>query len=207
MACASCWCAAFVIPVVGLIVDDEDVYFSYRSYLCAYGFSSDIWLGLKPVITVLFLFIPMCVVITTTVCLLVIARQAPSKSREMKNWQGTITTILTATVYCVSVLPSAIHALPYRKISEKVIGLKPEHYHAHFYRLAASFLTLNTISNFYIYSLTVPSFRQFIWMRMRRSYRFITRKTSSIRRGERAVAIFKTLKQPKFHSILFYFYI
>ena len=157
--CVTCWLAALTIPVSGLIVDGNDVEFSDTGYQCSYRFSSASWHFLKLPIVVIFLLIPIVLVISNTIYLLIKARRPTGQGRELRNWQGTMTTILTATIYCISIFPSVLHALPH-------LTTMDQKQDAHFYRLASSFLALNTISNFYIYCLTVPSFRKFIRSRI-----------------------------------------
>ena len=70
------------------------------------------------------------------------------------RWQGIVTVALTATVYCVPFLPFSvfIFALEY----------SPEVPSVHFCRLAWYHPMLNIMSNFYIYCLTISSFRRFL---------------------------------------------
>ena len=162
--CVACWLAAFSFPVALLLVDKDDVSFSYRAYLCDYGFSSQVWDYLSPFVAVLFLFIPTCLVVLTTVCLLIEARKIVFQSRESLRWQGIVTTVLTATVFCLSLLPYTAYLAGGSIVS--VDDKSKSLFHTTFYRVAISFVHLNTISNFYIYSLTVSSFRAFIRSKM-----------------------------------------
>ena len=78
-----------------------------------------------------------------------------------------LTVILVAAVYCLSVLPIfSYHIAVPLIISGEDLKSKP-FFGTTYYRAASSFVTLNTISNFYIYSLTVPSFREFVWATIR----------------------------------------
>ena len=177
LICMACWLAAFTLPVTFLLVDD-DVSFSYLSYECAYIFSSEIWHYLKPFIAVLFAFIPTCMVVSTTLCLLIKARKVVSRSRESLKWQGIVTTVLTATVYCLSQLPYIAY-----RVGESIVKVDDKSkssFHTTFFRVALSLLSLNTISNFYIYSLTVSSFTAFIRSKMQ----YITNMETSTSLGE-----------------------
>ena len=181
LICVACWLAAFTLPVTFLLVDKNDVSFSYRDYLCDYGFSSQVWHYLRPFMAVLFGFIPTSLVVLTTVCLLIEARKVVSRRRESLKWQGIVTTVLTATVFCLSLLPY----LAYR-VGESVVSVDDKSkslFYTTFYRVAISFLSLNTVSNFYIYSLTVFSFRAFIRSKMQLSYQFITNVEISTSHG------------------------
>ena len=181
LICVACWLAAFTLPMTLLLVDKDDVFFSFRGYGCDYGFSSEIWHYLRPFMAVLFVFIPTCVVVLTTFWLLIEARKIVSRRRESLKWQGIVTTFLTATVYCLSLLPY----LAYR-VGESIVSVDDKSessFHTTVYRVAISFVPLNTISNFYIYSLTVSSFRAFIRSKMQLSYQFITNVETSSSHG------------------------
>ena len=159
LICGASWFTASIITTTILFVDWQDVYFCYRGYQCTYGFTSDIWFYLKPVIAIVFLFTPTCFVVITSVYLLVIAKQVARRGRESLKWQGIITTILTATIYCISIVPYIVY-----RVGESIV---PEvttqtFFNTTLYRTSMAIAGLNTISNFFIYSLTVPSFRSFV---------------------------------------------
>ena len=180
LICVACWLAAFILPVIFLLVNN-DVSFSYRGYLCDYVFSSEIWHYLRPFLAVLFLFIPTCLVVSTTLCLLIEARKTVSRSRESLKWQGIVTTVLTATVFCLSLLPYFAYY-----VGESIVSVDETSkslFYTTFYRVAISLTSLNTISNFYIYCLTVSSFRAFIRSKVQLSYQYITNVGSSTSHG------------------------
>ena len=165
MICMACWGAVLIFLVTPLLVDWHDIYFSYRSYQCVYGRSSETWNWLKPLVTAIFGFLPICLVVVNTIFLLIAAKQAASRSSKSMKWQGIITTLLVAVIYCISVLPFLLlRFVKVDDISE---------------RISSSFLCLNTISNFYIYSLTVDSFRHFVRSRIHMMYRFLICNTGA----------------------------
>ena len=78
--------------------------------------------------------------------------------RTTLTWQGITTTILIAIVYCISLLPFCI----YRIFAAHVPDTPGNIFHLEFRRFATSIIIyLNTTCNFYIYCLTVCSFREF----------------------------------------------
>ena len=177
--CAASWVVSSVVPLVGFIVDDDHdaAYFTYSGYQCAFDFSdSKIFDQLKPIFVVFIAFIPTVVIICTTlIILMVIVSQPAGRFRELRNRnrQGAFTTVLTAIIYCCSFLPTGFYSLPDQKFIKN----------ASFYRVASSLLALNTISSFYIYSLTVPSFREFIIERLGRVYLLLTGTPETAHRG------------------------
>ena len=181
--CGVCWGVALVWPVLMLAVDRNDVYFSYIVYFCAYDFSSYIWKYLAELLNLLLIILPTCIIVATSVNLLLIAKKVASRRREGLKWQGIITTLLTATVFCVSLLPfTAMVALRRTSLMMSMeftvlIAL---------WRIALSLVYLNTMCNFYIYCLTVTSFREFVRSRLQ----LLTQKlTFSASRGKEATRV------------------
>ena len=173
MMCVGCWLAAFTFPVAFLILDWKDIYFSYRGYQCNYAYSSPVYHWLKPLLAVVFLFIPTCLVVATSVNLLIIAKKVARRCRGSLKWQGIMTTVLIATVYCISIIPMVVYRVGESRI--KIDDKSRSFYFTHLYRIAISFPFLNIISNFYIYSLTVSGFRDFVWSTMQLPFRLSTK--------------------------------
>ena len=164
LICAACWMVTLLNPIAILIADGNDVYFSYRNYQCDHGYSTKNRYWLRPCLAAIFGFLPTCLVVATTAILLIIAKRFANRGRANLKWQGITTILLTAAVYCISVLP-----LVAGRVAESIVKVEDKSQsflHMVFYRLALSFIFLNTISNFFIYSLTLPSFRKFIRKRM-----------------------------------------
>ena len=106
--CAVCWTAALSFPAVFLLLDFNDIYFSFRGYQCNYGYSSHHYTWLKPFLAVILVFVPNIAVIVTTTSILIIAKKSARRSRGTLKWQGIMATALTAVFYCISVLPQVI---------------------------------------------------------------------------------------------------
>jgi hypothetical protein len=181
LSCVACWLAALILPGMFLMVDMADISFSYRGYLCNYGFSAEIWHNLMPIFSVLSGVLPTFLVAATTVYLLILAKQVARRGRESLKWQGIMTTVLTATVYCLSILPYAACELG-RPFLEADYD-KNSFFFVYLFRTGISLLSLNTVSNFYIYSLTVASFRGFVWSKMQQFHRFLFKKAAATHNG------------------------
>ena len=170
ISCAVCWLLASSFALVFLTVDGRDVYFSYRSYTCAYGFSAKVWIWLHPIIVIIFIVIPTCLVVASTINLMLIAKQVARRGRDSLKWQGIITTVVTATVYCISIIPFAVY-----RFGEAMIDTdnkSQSFFHTVYFRLAFSLPHLNAISNIYIYGFTVTGFRLFLKNRIQSVRRF-----------------------------------
>ena len=156
--CVACWLVSFSFPLAFILIDKQDIFFSYRTYKCTYGYKAGVWTKLKYVLALFLVYLPTILVVTNTFFLLRIAKKS---ARRSLKWQGIITSILTAVVYCISVLPMIIY-----HVGDQILGdnsnREQSFFHVHYYRIANSIVFLNTLSNFYIYSLTVPSFRRFL---------------------------------------------
>ena len=161
MTAAIAWLFSSIMPIVFLIVDKKDVSFDFRSYVCDYHMSSEIWNWLTLLISMIFIGIPTCVVTVNTIMILIIAKRSACRHGGRLRREGVMTTVLTATVYCISVLPYAVY-----RIGEQYVNASNDHhgfFQRHYFKIAQSFVLLNTISNFYIYCLTLSSFRDFLW--------------------------------------------
>ena len=103
------------------------------------------------------------IIIVATSCIMVFllkSRSAAQQSGGNKRWQGMVTVVATASVYCISALPYALHFL-IELIDPNVVELDTKT-KANLTRLFESLNTLNIMCNFFIYSFAIPSFRAFI---------------------------------------------
>ena len=164
LTCACVWMVAVLIPGLRLAFDKNGLVFSYIVYNIEYGIASEysqvdriivyIW-------SVIAIYIPTLIVIVSTIWILVYllkSRKAAKQSGGDKRWQGTATVVATAIVYIISIIPDVVVTTIVRFIFVKVSvenGVLLE-------RLTETLNTLNIMCNFFIYSLTVPSFRNFL---------------------------------------------
>ena len=113
-----------------------------------------------PVEVLMFLIAPGVTLVVSTVLILKEARKVVRRTQESLRWQGITTVVLTATVYIIAFLPATVYlvAEPFVKKDQDRPGL----FYVEFSRVAIGILQLNILSNFFIYSLTVTSFREFL---------------------------------------------
>ena len=145
---------------------EEMAYFSYRSYQCDINSTTPVQF-LKPILSIFFVVIPSFMVVANTSYILAKAIKTARTVRGDLKWQGTVATLLTALFYVLSPAPIIIYRLlEYTYISEdEMISYS----FVHFYRIGVTFPFINTISNFYIYCLTITSFREFVFSVISRS--------------------------------------
>ena len=164
MAHRVCWLVFILVfithIIIPLAVDMKDVAFAYTTYSCLYGFRADSWQKLLPILSILTMFIPNIVIVATTIPTLKYLYTATRSARRAGGsvpWQGTLTVALTAVVYCISTLPLFIYFICSNYITESSGPFKV------YYRRISYFVSLiNIMSNFYIYAMTIMSFRRFL---------------------------------------------
>ena len=159
--CAALWgvLIASWLPwlVVNMFYVRETLYFTYRTYLCSYNYFSPLtppWFTVYASVGFLLgTILPFFVVMMTSLLLLVVACRAASRQRQRVRWQGFGTVVLTAVVFCVSLLPwNVVYAAFLTGMIPSLTVLR-----------STIFLTnLNVNANFFIYLITVKSFKEFL---------------------------------------------
>ena len=174
IGCAFIWISVLSLPAAFFLVDKSDQFYDYKAYNCEFGYSSAIWKWLRPLLSTVFMVIPNVLVIASTGNLLIIAKKFASQRRNTVKWQGIITIILVAVIYCLSLLPYAIYSFVGPRVADKT-----SFFHKEYLRISLSCLYFNTMSNFYVYSLTVASFRHFLLSRISVSKKLMSSNASS----------------------------
>lgn len=158
---------AFMLAQAPMVILSEwknEIIFDNRLYNCKYSWRSGFWQWLRPVLTAILTGPPNIIVAVSIFPLLVYllrARKAAKKSGGVRNWRGIMTAFLTAAIYLISYVPYIVFVFMENSKAEFVHD--PEgFFQTHFNRLVASFIFLNTFSNFYICVFTSPSFRRFL---------------------------------------------
>ena len=159
--CCVIWGSVLVNTIVKLGIDKDDVYFDYRIYMCWYGFNSESWKILKLLPAFIFGLIPNVVIVATTVPTLkylAAARKSARRAQGSVPWQGALTVALTSIVYCTSTLPYVANYIVQSFLKTNY----QDRLSVKFYRITYFLLLVNIMSNFYICTLTIRSFRQFV---------------------------------------------
>ena len=169
--CAGIWLVTIYNPALHLLVDQNDVTFDYRTYHCTYMYTKSVWDTLLPVTTIQVLFVPNVTIIVSTILIIRIARRLVNGTREKVRWQGITTVVLTATVYTLSILPITVYFVAEPMVEKDPFAPGP--FFIEFYRIATSVLNYNILANFFVYSLTVDSFRSFLKKQFRNIISFL----------------------------------
>ena len=159
--CSVIWITLLTVPILHLLIDSGDVTFDYRVYNSSYRYSARIWKIVSPTISILVLFAPTIMIIVSTILLLKEASKVVRGTQESLRWQGITTVVLTATLFTVNFLPMTVYLIAQPLVENK------ELFSGIFYRIAAQIININVLSNFFVYSLTVSNFRNFLKMRIR----------------------------------------
>ena len=140
---------------IELIADKDDIAFDYRVYTCQYRYSAPLFKKFLPFSAIFIFFLPNIVIVATTICILGMAARSARRFGESVQWRGALPVILTATVYCIATIPRFIY----------FIGrnfMKDLRFHVQYYRISANLTSVNIMANFFIYALTITSFRRFL---------------------------------------------
>ena len=114
--------------------------------------------------------------VTTSIILLVVARRAGSRHGETVRWEGVITVLLTVGIYFLSSLPFSV------VFGGMFMGLQ---YSNTTLRAVLKLQNLNVMANFFIYSLTVRSFRRFFKTKLLTMIRSCTQQRTRPRGRQR----------------------
>ena len=164
--CLAIWISTFLLPTQMMhmiFATEKSLYFDYIHYICMVDYNLlniPIWLNqFQRIVFALLFFTIILLMISTSVILLYKANKAASVRGGSLRWQGVLPVILTILVFFVSYLPDTIISslVRYRNIDISATA-----------RRAASFMeSINIVANFFVYTLTVRSFRVFFVARFR----------------------------------------
>ena len=152
--CASVWFANLWVPTIAVVFRGN--YPEKGKKLVILDCISELCPTLMHVHAGTVVYFPFLIIILTTVPTLqhlFKGRKVSRKSGGNLRWQGILTVTLTASAFCVSYLPYAITTV-YKKSTI-------------FIRIAWYLPLINIMSNFYIYLLTVHSFRKFLLLKLK----------------------------------------
>ena len=136
------------------------MYFDIRNGVCELERISELWIVIEPLMAIIYFVAPYIVVLVSTILLvqqLIVSRSLSRRIGRCQSWRGILVVSITATIFIVATLPYYIY-LSVAPNDEDMAGF----FHNDFLRIAEACYCLNLACNFYIYSLTVPSFRKFV---------------------------------------------
>ena len=158
--------SALTVTGLASATDVEEIYFSYLTYNCEMSRSPTIesWtVRFSFILSGFTLVICIVIVIVSSILLIVIAKKITDRGPGGLQWQGIMTVLLSVASFLIATLPMAVFVLVYFFLKSKDNSF----WTIHVFRIANCLMSLNLVSNFYIYTLTLTSFRQFLKSRMK----------------------------------------
>ena len=158
------WVFSCGFPIAFLVIDREDMLFDYRTYLCAYRYSSPAWRWLQIVFSGTLGLIPITIIIITSALLvthLLKAKRSAERSRGSFRWQGLVTVLMTAALYILSYVPFASYVVV-EAVAELTQSSVTSSAYILYYRVAKESMWFSVMYNVFIYSFTVKSFRDYL---------------------------------------------
>ena len=158
--CVAVWLLQLCLVAPTTVVDvliGGTVYFNYWTYTCAYDISNyptgSKWYASSGYIV--FTFIPVVIMIVTSTLLLMAAKRSAARQGHGLQMSGVITVLLTVMVLIISNVPTIVALLiTFIEPGFDVGGTT--------WGVAASIQYVNIMANFFIYALTVRSFKEFL---------------------------------------------
>ena len=161
--CAAMWCLELFLyapTLMAKLYHSHTLHFTYVTYDCRYNvprFSKLYdWYG---ILAISFSnIVPYTILIVTTELVLSVARRSAARQGNRPQWSGVLTVLLTVAVLVISQLPLAVVL-----VLDKILRLKRS---TETWRAVQFPQYINIMANFFIYSLTVKSFRRFIKLKI-----------------------------------------
>ena len=182
LICSITWITAHIFPVLRFVYDKNGLLFGYRSYNVNYGRPSEysyrerlliyLSVALTNIVPVLLVVVSTC----GTLVYLVRARMVGVRSGRGRRWQGMVTVVMTGIVFCISIIPDTISF-----VVVTATGVSSDRFNE-VLRVSEFLTALNVMSNFYIYSLAIPSFRTFIETNLKQFSRSLLRVVLSCKK-------------------------
>ena len=162
LICSLTWVTAHIFPFIRFVYDKNGLVFNYSRYNVDYGRPSEYTYRERVLIYLSVVFtslLPVLLVVLSTCGTLVYlmrARMVGVRNGRGPRWQGMVTVVMTGIVFCISIMPDTISFI----VVTATTTLSDEL--TEVLRVSEFLTALNVMSNFYIYSLTIPSFRAYI---------------------------------------------
>ena len=164
VVCLIVWTVTITNTIVMVTCFDYKFHFSFVPYTIIMDLNPGLPEQYFNATDIIFNVVPTLVVTLTTIIILHhlhTSRRMSRRSGGSLRWQGMATVTATASVFVLAILPnSALHLFFFAGV--KVFSSADGRSNVMLSRCTYFVTFLNIMSNFYIYSLTVPSFRTFL---------------------------------------------
>ena len=173
------WSIYIAFQCIALICGKfSPIFFEYRVMTCWYvpadlgigiGFSVLIFMGLLG-------YAPILIVLGTTIGLLFTAFRIAKRGRDTVQWQGVVTVLSIAGIYCLAYLPFIIYHTIYNNIylHPDESGMSPKAkavFYLQLFSITNAIAYLNNFANIFIYYHSIASFKKFIHTKLLKALR------------------------------------
>ena len=169
ISAGSMWICSFIIPAAAIAKDKQGVTFDLKVYNCLYNCRSETW---TPMESVLFdiawgmtVFTSTVVTVVSSVVLIVLAKRAADRRSGGLQWRGVLTVLLTASLHLLISIPFFIYFIASFYFDQR--GELPLVYVDKIATDAWILSYLVVAVNFFIITLTLSSFRDFLKRRIK----------------------------------------
>lgn len=157
------WVYSAIFPVAATIKEKFDIYFSYLDYNCeSYGEWKPLENLIYCIAVGISIFTSTAITLVSSVMLIMVAKRTTERGYGELRWQGILVVLITVAVHTVATLPFGIYFVGCQLAEDDPTNF----FHVTLYRHALYIALLDTVANFYIYSLTLSSFRAFLRSRL-----------------------------------------
>ena len=148
--CVLIWIFSLAVDIMVISTGPKDAYFDYRRYCC------------KLIVSLIIRWHPACCLGDHHYPDVVLESLESYQKRRKEPETGGSPDGSPATVFTISFLPYITYQIGYNFAAKDPLST----YHALFFTVASNIMSINIMYNFYIYSLTIHSFRQFLVTRL-----------------------------------------
>ena len=167
LACSFNWVYAVIAPTLIWGIYGFDAGFDYRFYNCVIIEEPNSNTKIIFISSFICSVVIQALIVTATFPTLNYLAQARRSARQVKGtvpWQGAVTVSLTSIVACVSTAPLTVYTI-IKPFLDK--DYRPS-IDLHLCRMGVFIMTFGILSNFYIYAMSMKSFRKFLIGRFHR---------------------------------------
>jgi hypothetical protein len=174
MAACCMWIVSFTFPLAAIARNPDDVSFSHNIYNCMYTMDKKMWtpLGssLFDIAVGLSVFTCNAVTVGSSVALMVLAKKAARRIPGGLQWQGVFTVLSLAAFHTIVCIPMLTYFITCFYVHQHFPSMKiPDYVYRtanRMFRCAWNIALIQLLANFYLVTLTVPKFRNFVKSRL-----------------------------------------
>ena len=178
LAALCMWAYSAIFPVAAIAKERGGVFFEYLIYNCDISFAAwgRVEKSIEEIATALSVLMPIVVAVASSIALIVQAKRVADRLRGLQ-WQGVLTIVLIIAAHILLSLPLIVYfiAAAFTPHSESNANLNI------FFRYSCFVAHLGVVCNFYIYTLSLPSFKEFLKSRITKMTAFLRKCCSGTR--------------------------